>query len=181
MDLIMIIKIRQEQNGDCHAVFDLIGAAFADVEESDHQEQFLVERLHKSNTFIPQLSLVAETDEKEIVGYILLTEVEIVKKDDVITSLSVAPLAVLPEFQRQGIGGMLLREAHKIAASLGYGTAVLLGHKDYYPRFGYRKAIDSGIEFPFDAPHEFCMIAELRPNAIDGLSGTVRYPDVFFE
>ncbi len=111
----------------------------------------------------------------------MLTKVEIVSTDNIITSLSVAPLAVLPEFQRQGIGGMLIREAHKIAASLGYGSAVLLGHKDYYPRFGYQKAINFGIGFPFDVPHDFCMIAELKPHAIDGISGTVRYPDVFFE
>ena len=88
----------------------------------------------------------------------MLTKVEIVSTDNIITSLSVAPLAVLPEFQRQGIGGMLIREAHKIAASLGYGSAVLLGHKDYYPRFGYQKAINFGIGFPFDVPHDFCFL-----------------------
>lgn len=177
----MTIKIRQEQDGDYPIIYNLIESAFADVQESDHQEQFLVERLHKSDTFIPQLSLVAKTDENKIVGYILLTKVEIVSENSVITSLGVAPLAVLPEFQKQGIGGMLLKEAHRRAALLGYGTAVLLGHKDYYPRFGYRKAIDFGIEFPFDVPHEFCMIIELNPHAIDSLRGTVRYPDIFFE
>lgn len=176
----MNITIRQEQNHDLPIIYTLINTAFSNMKESDHQEQFLVERLHNSETFIPQLSLVAEIDEK-IVGYILLTKVEIVSKKDITTSLGVAPLAVLPEFQQQGIGGLLLKEAHKRAALLGYGTAVLLGHKDYYPRFGYRKAIDFGIEFPFDVPHEFCMIAELIPHAIDGLSGTVRYPDVFFK
>lgn len=177
----MAIKIRQEQENDTSAIYNLIEAAFADMQESDHREHFLVKRLHDSDTFIPQLSLVAETDEKKIVGYILLIKVEIVSDTSVKASLGVAPLAVLPEFQRQGIGGMLLNAAHQKAASLGFGTAVLLGHKDYYPRFGYRKAIDFGIEFPFDVPHEFCMIVELIPHAIDGLNGTVRYPDVFFE
>lgn len=80
-------------------IYDLIMAAFADVEESDHQEHFLVERLHQSNTFIPELSLVAETDNQKIVGYILLTEVEIVSKNIIVSSLGVAPLSVLPEFQ----------------------------------------------------------------------------------
>lgn len=63
---------------------------------------------------------------------------------------------------------------------LGYGTAVLLGHPEYYPRFGYRKAIDSGIEFPFDVPYKFCMIIELLPHALNELGGTVRYPPAFF-
>ena len=72
-------------------------------------------------------------------------------------------------------------KAHQKAAALGYGTAVLLGHPDYYPRFGYRKAMDFGIEFPFDVPPEFCMVLELRPHALRGISGTIRYPDAFFE
>lgn len=126
------------------------------------------------------MSLIAEINDK-ICGYILLTKVEIVSNKGIIPSLSVAPLAVLPELQRQGIGKLLLQEAHKIAASLGYGTAVVLGHKDYYPQFGYRKAIDFGIYFPFDVSPELCMIIELIPHAMDGLSGTVRYPDVFFK
>lgn len=179
IEFIMVIRIRQEQNEDCLAVSDLIEAAFADMQQSDHQEHLLVKRLHGSDTFVPQLSLVAETDDERIVGYILLTKVEIVSETCAETSLAVAPLAVLPGFQKRGIGGMLLMEAHKRAASLGFGTAVVLGHKEYYPRFGYRKAIDFGIEFPFDVPHELCMIAELIPHAADGLSGMVRYPDVF--
>lgn len=177
----MIVKIRQERNGDLPTILDLIESAFRNVPESDHKERLLVERLHGSETFIPQLSLVAETDGGRIVGYILLTEVEIVSKNKVVTSLGVAPLAVLPEFQNRGIGGMLLKTAHEMAASLGYGTTVLLGHKDYYPRFGYCKAIDFGIEFPFDAPYEFCMVAELLPDAFESVCGTVRYPAAFFE
>lgn len=176
----MTIHIRQEQKSDARAICHLVEAAFADVPESDHQEQRLVERLHKSETFIPRLSLVAET-EGQLAGYILLTKVDIVSPHGVTPSLGVAPLAVLPEFQRKGIGGMLLKEAHARAASLGYGTAVLLGHPGYYPRFGYRKAIDFGIEFPFDAPPETCMVIELIPGSLRQIAGKVRYPDVFFE
>ena len=76
---------------------------------------------------------------------------------------------------------MLLKEAHKRAAALGYGTAVLLGHKDYYPRFGYRKATDYGITFPFDVPSEYCQVIELIPDALKSIKGIVRYPAVFFE
>lgn len=176
-----MIRIREERREDRTAIYRLIEAAFAGVAESDHREQFLVERLRRAETFVPQLSLAAENDDGEIIGYILLTPVEIVSDEGVATSLSVAPLAVLPAFQRRGIGGMLLREAHARAAALGYGTAVLLGHKDYYPRFGYRKASDYGLEFPLDAPDECRMVAELRPHALCGLHGTVRYPKAFFE
>lgn len=80
---------------------------------SDHQEHYLVDRLHNSDTYIPELSLVAETEKRELVGYILLTKVEIVFGSEVHTSLAVAPLAVLPEYQNRGIGGILLKEAQK--------------------------------------------------------------------
>lgn len=176
----MSVHVREEREEDFPAIYGLIDAAFADVKESDHKERFLVERLRGADTFVPQLSLVAETDEGERVGYLLLTEVKIVSGCDVHPSLAVAPLAVMPGFQRRGIGGMLLEEAHARAASLGYGTAVLLGHKDYYPRFGYRKAMDFGIGFPFDVPCELCMVIELLPGAVAGVRGTVRYPDAFF-
>ena len=111
--------------------------------------------------------------EKQIVWYILLTEVKIDSDTQSVTSLSVAPLAVLPEFQRKGIGG------DQRAALLGYGTAVVLGHKEYYPRFGYRKAIDLGIEFPFEVSHEYCMVAELIPGATENVKGMVCYPTDF--
>lgn len=173
------IKIRQEQQSDYPQVHDLIEAAFRDVEESNHREQYLVERLRESEGFVPELSLVAETDDGQMAGYILLTEVEIVSEDRTAVSLAVAPLAVRPEFQRQGVGGRLLREVHRRAALLGYGSAVLLGHKDYYPRFGYRKAIDFGIELPFDVPQEYCMVIELLPATLDKIHGRVHYPKVF--
>lgn len=112
-------------------------------------------------------------------GHILLTKVAIVSGNESVISLAVAPLSVLPEFQKQGIGGELLREAHKRASQLGYSSAVLLGHKDYYPRFGYKKASDFNIEFPFDVPEEYCMAIELFPGALDGVQGIVHYSDPF--
>lgn len=177
----MTVNVREEREGDNSAIFSLIVSTFADMQESDHREQFLVERLHRSGAFIPQLSLVAETGGR-IVGYILLSEVAIESDNGIAAkSLGVAPLAVLPEYQRQGIGGLLLQSAHRRAAGLGYGSAVLLGHDGYYPRFGYRRAIDFGIEFPFDVPHELCMVIELVPGALNGVSGVVRYPDAFLD
>ena len=111
----MNIRIKQEENTELPAICKLIEAAFADMPESDHREHHLVDRLHKADTYIPELSLVAKTDQGEIVGYILLTKVEIVSESGVQTSLAVAPLAVLTEYQNRGIGGMLLKEAHKRA------------------------------------------------------------------
>jgi len=173
-------KIREVQHNDYGIIYDLIKSAFKDIQESDHREEHLVKSLQKSKDFIPQLSLAAENDNNMLVGYILLTKLKIISEKRSIVSLGVAPLAVLPEFQKQGIGWMLLEEAHKRAARLGYGSVVLIGHKEYYPRFGYRKESDFGIKFPFAVPQECCMAKELYPNALKGVHGTVRYPDEFF-
>ena len=109
------ITIIQERQGDLPDILDLVEKAFENVEESDHQEQYLVERLHDSDTFIPELSLVAVNGEGIIVGYILLTKVKIVSENSTTVSLAVAPLAVHPTYQNNRIGGMLIEVAHEIA------------------------------------------------------------------
>lgn len=174
------INIKQQEAHDLPAICRLIEEAFASVQESDHREQFLVERLLSSPGFVPELSLTAWI-KNELVGYILLTEIEILSKSGPVPSLSLAPLSVRPSFQRHGIGAALIEEAHKRAAELNYETVLVLGHKDYYPRFGYKKAEDFGITFPFEVPPEFCMVKELTPGAASRAAGQVKYPKAFFD
>ncbi len=174
------ISIREENPEDRRTIGRVIERAFRAEERSDHREHLLVERLRGSEAFVPRLSLVAECD-GIVVGYALMSEVRIESDGNYEISLALAPVAVLPEFQRQGIGSALIREAHRRAADSGYRSAVVLGHKDYYPRFGYRKAADFGIAFPFGLPQECCMAVELLPGGLEGVSGTVRYPRPFME
>lgn len=171
--------LRQENPADQKTVFQLIENAFADVQKSDHQEQFLVERLRESKDFIPELSIVAELDNK-IVGYILLSKIRIKDGETEHASLSLAPVAVLRGFQNKGIGSALINFAHKKAEELGFKSIILLGHEDYYPKFGYQKASKFGIKLPFDAPDENCMAIELQKNALKNVSGIVVYPVEFF-
>ena len=175
------IIIRQEKEKDFNQIQEVVRLAFLQMEESDHTEHKLVERLHQSDAFIPELSLVAETADKKIVGYILLSEAKVVSGSLSHTVLAVAPLAVLPAFQGKGTGGMLIRAAHSKASELGYGVAVLLGHPDYYPKFGYQKASSFGIQFPFDAPDPCCMAIALKEHGLDGVQGMVSYPDAFYQ
>ncbi len=176
----MHITIREEDKKDYLSIFDLIEKAFKDQEYSDHQEHYLVEKLRKSKAFVPGLSLVAEV-ENTLVGHILLTEIKIITTDDELTSLALAPVSVLPEFQGKGIGGKLISEAHQRAKDLGYKSVILLGHEKYYPRFGYKLAEEFGISLPFDVPKENCMAIELQPNALKNIRGEVAYPKEFFE
>ena len=175
----MEIKIRKEEKEDFKKVFELIRLAFENEELSDHKEQFLVERLRNSDAFVPELSLIAEVD-NQIAGYILLTKINIEDKDkNTYTSLALAPVAVLPNYQGKGIGGKLIQAAHDIAKKMGFGSVMLLGHENYYPKFGYKLTKEFGIKLPFEVPEENCMAIELSQNALQNVSGVVRYPKEF--
>jgi predicted N-acetyltransferase YhbS len=176
----MELTIRVERVKDFEAVFSLIKKSFESEQTSDHKEQFLVEKLRKSDAFIPELSLVAEIENK-IVGHILLSKLKIKNEQNEFASLALAPISVLPEYQGKGIGGMLIKEVHKRAKELGHQSIVLLGHEKYYPKFGYKQADHYGIVLPFDVPKENCMVFELAENGLDGVSGTVEYPKEFNE
>jgi predicted N-acetyltransferase YhbS len=176
----MEIAIRQENEKDYKSVFNVIESAFENVEYSDHQEQFLVDKLRKSDAFIPELSLVAAF-ENRIVGHILLTKIRIQNEIETFSSLALAPVSVLQEFQGKGIGAKLILRSHEIAKELGYESIVLLGHQDYYPRFGYELCEKHNIKLPFDVPAENCMVMELKKDSLEKVSGEVVYPKAFFE
>jgi predicted N-acetyltransferase YhbS len=172
--------IRQENKNDHKEVFKVIKSAFKDAEFTDNTEQFLVDRLRKSDAFIPELSMIAEINGK-IVGHILLTKLKIKNKSNVFDSLALAPVSVLPEYQGKGIGGKLIVDSHKKAKELGHKSIVLLGHENYYPKFGYEQADKYGIELPFKVPKENCMVIELIENGLKGVNGMVEYPKEFNE
>ncbi|MDQ1855176.1 GNAT family N-acetyltransferase [Chryseobacterium sp. WLY505] len=174
-----MITIRQEEKKDHQQVFQLTEEAFREMEHSDHQEQFLVEKLRKSEAFIPELSLVAEDEKGTIAGHILFTKIKIVNEEKSFDSLALAPVSVKPEFQNQGIGAKLILEGHHIAKELGYKSVILIGHEKYYPRFGYKKTSNFGISFPFDIPEENGMAIELIKDGLQDKKGVVKYPQEF--
>lgn len=175
----MDIKIRQEVPEDYKAVFELTVEAFKDLEVSDHTEQFLVERMRKSEAFIPELSLVAVFAGK-VIGHIMLSKVSIVNNSNNLTSLVLGPVSVLPEYQKKGIGSSLIQRSHELACTLGYHSVVLIGHPNYYPRFGYKRAAEFGLTFPFEAPDEACMAVELIPDSLQNAVGRIVFPVEFY-
>ncbi|MDR1119922.1 MAG: N-acetyltransferase [Dysgonamonadaceae bacterium] len=142
-------------------------------------EAFLVETLRKEQGFLPDLSLVAVKN-NIIVGHVLFFPVTIVTpegKEE--TSLALASASVYPDFQRQGIGGKLIREGLSIAVRRQYRSVAVCGHADFYLRFGFRKASDFGIKSPFACSDETFLIRELQPQSLSALTGIVRYPSPF--
>ncbi len=155
-------------------VCEVVQKAFLKEKFSDHNEHKLVRELLKSDAFIKDLSLTAKF-KGMIVGYILFTKIKVGNE----TLLALAPLAVLPRFQKKGIGKSLIEKGHKIAKELGYKGIIVLGHADYYKKFGYESASKWGIKCPIEVPDENFMAIELYPEALSNVSGTVEYPKEF--
>ncbi|QHE54049.1 GNAT family N-acetyltransferase [Pontibacillus sp. HMF3514] len=168
--------IRQENEEDINEVKEVNDLAFNQEDEFE-----LIERLRDSNAFIPELSLVAVNNENNVIGHILFTRISIENEGRSVPSLALAPMAVHPHFQKKGIGGSLINEGIKRAKSLGFESVVVLGHDQYYPKFGFLKASHYNIEAPFDVPDEAFMVQELKENALQHVEGTVRYSTPFME
>lgn len=175
MDLI----IRTENEADHHQVALLIEDAFRTEHFSDHQEQFLVDRLRRSTEFIPELSLVA-TFNDQIIGHILLTKIEVKNNKQSNQLLALVPVSVSPMFQKQGVGTQLIHSAHAKAKELGFTAVVLLGQDGYFKKFGYEPTSTYGIEFPIDIPEKYCMVKSLSKNALKNVNGLIEYPEAFY-
>lgn len=159
--------IRSESAADEAAIRQVNEAAFGQPLEAE-----LVDALREVAE--PFLSLVAEVDGR-VVGHILFTEVTIGEGPEPFEALGLAPMAVDPDLQRQGIGSSLVRHGLGVCQALGYEAVVVLGHPSYYPRFGFRRASDFGIQFEMPVPDEAFLALELEPGALDDASGPARY------
>jgi len=123
-----------------------------------------------------RLSLVAEQDGR-VVGHILFSELAIVMDRGSLPALSLAPLAVVPEHERRGLGSMLVREGLRLCGNSGHRIVIVLGHPEYYPRFGFSAKLAQPLESHYAGPA--FMALELEAGALNGVAGEVRYPPPF--
>ena len=122
-------------------------------------------------------SLVAEKD-AQIVGHILFSDLPIITEAGAVPALALAPMAVLPGFQRQGIGSALVRRGLDECRRQGHRIVVVVGHPHFYPRFGFSSKLASALTSPFGGGDSW-MALELVPGALDGVTGRVQYPPPF--
>ncbi|WP_274308492.1 GNAT family N-acetyltransferase [Solibacillus daqui] len=176
----MEIIIRQERIEEYNKTEDVIMNAFLNEEYSDQKEHLLVSRIRKSDAFIPELSLVAVDQNNEIIGHILLSKITIVNDDNIANSLALAPVCVSPAHQKKGIGSKLINDALKLAKVLGHHSVIVLGHQDYYPKFGFKQANLWNIRAPFEVPAEIFMALELSENSLENVQGVVQYSKPFW-
>ncbi|MBU8786804.1 MULTISPECIES: GNAT family N-acetyltransferase [Bacillus] len=177
----MDILIRRELTEDYNTTEEIVKKAFLNEEYSDKKEHLLVNRIRKSDAFIPELSLVAVNQDKNIIGHVLLSKIKIADGDNTVDSLALAPVSVAPEYQKKGIGSRLIRAALKNAKELGYRSVIVLGHKDFYPKFGFKPASLWNIQAPFEVPDEVFMALELTDHSLEHVRGVVHYSKAFLE
>jgi putative acetyltransferase len=160
---------RPESAADAAAIREVNLAAFPSEEEAD-----LVDALRASETWIDGLSIVAEDAEGTVVAHALLTRCHV----DGVPALAMAPCAVLPRVQRTGAGSAAIRADLEAARALGENLVIVLGHPDYYRRFGFISASAFGIHASFEVPDEALMALALDPSA-ESPRGTIAYPAPF--
>ncbi len=135
-----------------------------------------MEALRASGYHVPDLCLVA-VDGEQIVGHIFFSRASLASGDEV---LALAPMAVLPDRQRAGVGSLLVEEALRRAAATGFPLVLVVGHPEYYPRFGFEPADVLGVEAPWEVPAEAWMLHRLPPYR-SAARGLVTYPAAFDE
>ncbi len=161
---------RPETADDITAIRDINLAAFPTSGEAD-----LVDALRTDpKAWIDGLSLVTEGSDGTLAGHALLTRCHV----DGAPALALAPCAVRPSAQRTGAGSAAIRAALDAARSLGENLVLVLGHPEYYPRFGFTPASRFGIRAPFDVPDE-AMMAMALDDTRPVPTGTVQYPAAF--
>lgn len=167
------MDIRPEGTKDYGAIQHIHDHAFGSAEESA-----LVHTLRQHPLFLPELSLVASVEGK-LVGHILLFPVIIKNKHQKHPALALAPMAVLPAHQNEGIGSALTQHATEAARAVGYTAIVVLGYPQYYPRFGFKPAASFNIFPPAREWSSAFFVLELTDGALADVSGVVQYPPEF--
>ncbi len=164
-----MVTVRPETSVDESAIRDVNLQAFRGPYEA-----LLVEALRRDGLIV--LSLVAE-EHGAVVGHILFSRLFIDGTDGAIPAIALAPMSVMPERQRQGVGSRLIEAGLDGCRKAGERIVLVVGHPDYYPRFGFSHALVGNLRSAYES--EAFMALELQPHALKGVSGTVRYPAPF--
>ena len=167
--------IRREKPSDFQEIHDLVKIAFQTAKVSNGNEQNYINSLRVSGNYIPELSLVAEEDTK-LVGQIMLTKTCVTACGKFkFEALLLAPLSVLIEYRKRGIGSELVKKSFALAKKKGYRTVFVVGDPAFYSRFGFQSSALFGIRHIPPIPDENVMVRDIVPGALAGVTGTVTF------
>ncbi|MGH8286008.1 MAG: GNAT family N-acetyltransferase [Steroidobacteraceae bacterium] len=164
----MLVEIREELLGDVAAIRDLNKRAFGQDQEGN-----IVDALRSNGAVL--LSLVATLNGR-VVGHIMYSPLSVGGE---VTGAALGPMAVLPEYQRQGIGSRLVEAGNRKLKDTGCPFVIVVGHANYYPRFGFRAASTHGIKCEWEVPDNVFMLLVLDQTKMLGVSGSARYRHEF--
>ena len=164
----MSVEIRKERAADVAAIRDVNKRAFGQEQEGN-----IIDALRANGAVL--LSLVAVLND-EIVGHIMYSPAILGGQ---VEGAALGPMAVLPEYQRQGIGTKLVEAGNEQLKETGFPVVVVVGHADYYPRFGFERASPHGIECEWEVPEEAFMLFVLDAGKMSGVSGLAKYRHEF--
>jgi len=166
-----LLTIRSETPEDRADIHYVNSKAFGQDSEAE-----LVEKLRNRGMLI--VSLVAVSD-GQVAGHIAFSPVTVKSENSRFQAIALGPMAVLPEYQRKGIGSQLVHAGLEECRHLSHEVVVLVGHQDYYPRFGFVPARSKGIECELEVPDEAWMLLELREGALASRRGTASFQPEF--
>jgi len=162
-----VIHVREERPEDVVSIREVNRRAFGQDQEGN-----IVDALRSNGAVL--LSLVAMQDD-QVVGHVLYSPISVGSA----TGAALGPMAVVPEFQRQGVGGTLIETGNRIIKDRGYPFIIVLGHAEYYPRFGFVPARSRGIQCEWDVPDDVFMLLVLDEEKMRGVSGISKYRQEF--
>jgi predicted N-acetyltransferase YhbS len=172
------LDIRKTTQTDIETVLDIHNKAFGGDKGPEIAK--LVDGLLTDQTAMPLLSLIAFNNDKAV-GHILYTKAQLNPPNETVSVQILAPLAVLPEAQAKGVGGQLIKEGLNLLEEAGVKLVFVLGHPDYYPKYGFKPAGRLGYEAPYPIPEEHAgawMVQELCTGLIGRVGGKIKCCDV---
>ena len=169
------MKIRQERSLDYAEVYELVKMSFATVSDSDGTEPDYLNEIREKESFIPELSLVAENDDGKIIGQIVLYKTVITTPEEELVELLLSPISVHPDYLRRGIARAMVEEAFRIARGMGFRAVFLCGDPVIYEKLGFSPTYHFNIFHISDESKtaKWSMVCELYSGALDGICGTV--------
>ena len=167
--------IRKETPANYEQVYRLVKETFSTSPHSEGDEQDYLNELRNSESFLPELSLVTESDSGQIIGQVVLTRMQVSTSQGAYPALLLSPISVLPAFFRRGVARRMLKTAIVEADRMGYSAIFLCGDPAIYSRLGFRPSFEFGIRHikDYTGNATWCMALEIQPGSLQEVNGTV--------